>query len=196
MARAPHEQGVLARRGRSMDELVEELESSVAARYAELQSTPPTDGSVPAPRTPGGIGWSFATLLTNRPLDVWMHEQDIRRALDRPGGYDGPVAAHVIAVFGRALPMVVGKRCTPACGTTVRLLVPESGRDSAVAVGEDGRAAFVDADGTSADATVALSAEDYVVLSGGRRPVSATDPRLEGDRELGERVLASLAVTP
>ena len=43
---------------------------------------------------------------------------------------------------------------------------------------------------------VALSAEDYVVLSGGRRGVEATDPEISGDEELGRRLLASLAVTP
>ncbi|MBV9830613.1 MAG: SCP2 sterol-binding domain-containing protein [Marmoricola sp.] len=125
-----------------------------------------------------------------------MHELDIRRALDRPRGYDGPVAAHVIGVFGRALPMVVGRRVAPASGTCVRLLVPDAGRDWAVRLGEDGRAGFVDPDDASPDVTVSLSAEDYVVLSGGRRPVTATDARVEGDRELGARVLGSLAVTP
>ena len=190
------EQGVLARRGRSLPDLAEEIETAVATRHAALVADPPSDAAGSPPKTPGGIGWTWATLLTNRPVDVWMHEQDIRRAIDRPRGYDGPVAAHVIGVFGRALAMVVGKRVSPPSGTTVRLLVPDAGRDWAVRVGDDGRAGFVDPEDASPDVTVSMSAQDYVVLSGGRRPVSATGARLEGDRELGARLLESLAVTP
>ena len=86
------EQGVLARRDRGMAELADEIERSVAVRYAELKAAPPIDGSPHRPRTPGGAGWNYQTLLSNRPVDVWMHEQDIRRAIDRPGGYDSPAA--------------------------------------------------------------------------------------------------------
>ncbi len=38
---------------------------------------------------------------TTGPLDVWMHEQDIRRAIGRPGGYDCAAADHVLRTFGR-----------------------------------------------------------------------------------------------
>ncbi len=78
-------------------------------------------------------------LLSNRPVDVWMHEQDIRRAIGRPGGYSSPAAAHVMGVFGQALPMVVGKRVAPPVGTTVTLEVPDAGVGWTVRVGEDGR---------------------------------------------------------
>jgi uncharacterized protein (TIGR03083 family) len=204
VAEAPHlvglqnyytEQGVLARRDRDLAELADEIEASVAARYAELQADPPVDPAAPAPRTPGGVGWSTLTLLTNRPLDVWMHEQDVRRAVDRPGGYDTPVATHVTGVFGQALPMVVGKRLAPPPGTTIRLVVPEAGRDWTVAVGDDGRAAF--AEGVEpTDVTVTLGTEDYVVLSGGRRGAETTTPTISGDEALGRQLLAALAVTP
>ena len=189
------EQGVLARRDRDMAELVEEIEQAVATRYAELRATPPVDGSAPPPRTPGGAGWDTRTLLSNRPLDVWMHEQDIRRALDRPGGYDSPAAHHVLEVFGRALPMVVGKRLAPPAGTVVRLEVPDAGLRWTVRVGEDGRAGPVD-DDVRPTATVALDAEELVVLAGGRRSPAATRPRIEGDEELGRRLLAALVITP
>jgi uncharacterized protein (TIGR03083 family) len=205
VAEAPHlvglqnyytEQGVLARRGRTLAELAQELETSVASRHAELQANPPTDPAAAAPRTPGGIGWNLGTLLSNRPLDVWMHEQDIRRAIGRPGGYDGPVAAHVVSVFALALPMVVGKRVSPPVGTTLRVVVPEVSQDHAVRVGDDGRAGFVDAATTTPEATVTLSPEDYVVLCGGRRSPETTGAVVEGDEELGHRLLAALAVTP
>jgi uncharacterized protein (TIGR03083 family) len=204
VAEAPHlrglanyytEQGVLARRDRDLPALAEEIEQAVAARYAELLNDPPTDPEATPSRTPGGIGWSTHTLLRNRPLDVWMHEQDIRRATGRPGGFDSPVAEHVIGAFGTALPMVVGKRLAPPPGTTIRLVVPDAGRAWTVAVGDDGRARPVEG-GEDADVTVRLSAEDYVVLSGGRRAVEATSPEISGDEQLGRRLLEVLAVTP
>lgn len=189
------EQGVVARRDRDMAALADEIETAAATRYAALQADPPTDGSAPPPKTPGDVPWSTATLLSNRPLDVWMHGQDIRRALGRPGGYDTPAARHVLAVFGAALPMVVGKRVAPPVGTTVRLDVPDADESWTVVVGDDGRAALVD----PVDAPtvrITLSAEDFVVLAGGRRPVAATSPKVEGDTALGDAVLANLAVTP
>ena len=86
------EQGVLARRDRDMAELADEIEAAVAPRYAELQADPPTDGP-PRRRGPrAASAGATSTLLGNRPVDVWMHEQDIRRAVDRPGGYDSPAA--------------------------------------------------------------------------------------------------------
>ena len=79
------ERGPIARRDWSPAAVVDELEASAAVRLAALRADPPTDGSARAPVTPGDIGWTWETLLTNRPLDVWMHEQDIRRAVGRPG---------------------------------------------------------------------------------------------------------------
>jgi uncharacterized protein (TIGR03083 family) len=204
VAEAPHlkglmnyytEQGVLARRDRDMESLADEIEQAVATRYAALRAAPPTDGTARPPRTPGGVPWDNQTLLGNRPVDVWMHEQDIRRAIGRPGGYDCAAATHVLRTFGRALPMVVGKRVAPPPGTTVRLEVPEAGLGWSVRVGDDGRAARVD-DGVPATTTVTLNQEDFVVLAGGRRPASTTAARVEGDEKLGQRLLEALAVTP
>lgn len=189
------EQGVLARRDRDMAELAEEIEHAVAKRYAALKAHPPTDGSAKPPKTPGDVPWNYRTLLSNRPLDVWMHEQDIRRAIGRPGGYSSPAATHVMQVFGKALPMVVGKRVAPPVGTSVTLAVPDLGLRWTVRVGDDGRAALVD-DTTPSTTTVTLGAHDFVVLAGGRRPPEATQPVIEGDEELGHRVLEALAVTP
>ncbi len=189
------EQGVLARRDRSLADLADELEQAVATRHAALVADPPVDAEAPAPRAPGGAGWSHGLLLRNRPFDVWLHDQDVRRAVGRPGGYDSPAAAHTLDVLGSSLPMVVGKRVAPPPGSTVRLVVPDAGRTWTIAIGDDGRAARSSDDGP-ATTTVALAAEDLVVLGAGRRGPERTRPRIEGDHELGTRLLASLAVTP
>lgn len=189
------EQGVVARRDRDMASLADEIEDAAARRDAELQAEPPTDGSAPATRTPGGVGWTTERLLSNRPLDVWMHEQDIRRAIGRPGGFDTPAARHTVEVFGQALPMVVGKRVQPPAGTTVAVDVPDAGQSWTVRIDDDGRAALVDAV-EAPTVRITLGAEDFVILAGGRRAVDATSAKVEGDNALGRAVLASLAVTP
>jgi uncharacterized protein (TIGR03083 family) len=189
------EQGVLARRGRTLAELADEIEKAVAVRAEELRANPPADGTAAPPRTPGGIGWSTEVLLRNRPLDVWMHEQDIRRAVGRPGGWDSPAAAHTVRIFAGSLPVLVGKRLAPPAGTVVRLRVPDADIDRAVQVGEDGRAgrAAPEAEPTT---TVTLSPESFAILSGGRRDPDSVDVTITGDEELGRRLLAVMAVTP
>ncbi|RZI90760.1 MAG: maleylpyruvate isomerase family mycothiol-dependent enzyme [Microbacterium sp.] len=189
------EQGVVARREQDMAAIADDIEAAAATRYAELQATPPTDGSAAPPRTPGSIPWDNNTLLSNRPLDVWMHEQDIRRAIGRPGGYDTAGALHTITKFGGALPMVLGKRVAPPAGTVVRLDVPEADVSWTVAIGDDGRAAVTE-QAAAPTVLIELSAEDFIVLAGGRRGLEATSPTFTGDEELGRAVLSNFSVTP
>ena len=133
------EKGPIARSGWTTREIVEELVASSARRLAELRADPPTDGAGSPPTTPGNIGWSWQTLLSNRPLDVWMHEQDIRRAVGRPGGLDSPAAAHTAAVFARGLGYVVGKRVGAPAGTSVVLDVTGPHPVHAAVAGRRGR---------------------------------------------------------
>ncbi len=190
------ERGPLARADWPPDRVVAELAASVAARHADLLADPPTDGGGSPPRTPGGIGWDWRTLLSNRCLDVWMHEQDVRRAVGRPGHLDTPGARHTVAVFARSLPYVVGKRVSPPAGTTVvwEVTGPVAGT-FAVAMGEDGRAAKAP---PPEDPSVRLTmdTEAFVVLGGGRRPPHEVEVTVAGDHELAARVLAAMAVTP
>jgi uncharacterized protein (TIGR03083 family) len=204
VAEAPHikdltgfytEQGVLARREKDMAALADEIEQAAAQRHAELLADPPTDGSAPPPRTPGGVGWDLNTLLSNRPLDVWMHEQDIRRAIGRPGGYDTVAARHAIAKFGGALPMVLGKRVGAPVGTSVRIDVHDASVSWSAAIGDDGRAHPIE-DPDTATVRITLSAEDFIVLAGGRRTLDDTSPEFIGDETLGRAVLSNFCVTP
>lgn len=206
VAEAPHivspmgyytEMGPLARREWPTERIVEELEASAATRLEELRAEPPVDGTVTATRTPGGIGWDWNTLLSNRVVDVWMHEQDIRRAVGRPGGMGTPGAEHTVSVFVRAFGYTVGKRVAPPAGTTVALEV--TGLHPvhlAVEVGEDGRARPVVPPPDDPTVRLTMDLETYVVLAGGRRDPADVEVTVTGDEELGRRVLAVMSVTP
>ena len=191
------ERGPLTRASWPTEDIIDELERSCAKRVVELRADPPTDPDGDPPLTPGGIGWSWEMLLSNRPLDVWMHEQDIRRATGRPGGLDSAGAAHTVSVFLRSLGYVVGKRVAPPAGTSVVLDVtgPQLAH-AAVEVGDDGRARSLAHDPPEPTARITTDIESYIVLCGGRRGVDYVRVAIEGDEKLALRVLESLAVTP
>lgn len=188
------EQGVVARRGLDASAVLDELEDAVAKRSAALDAEPPTDGKADPPRTPGSVPWSNETLLGNRPLDIWMHEQDIRRALGRPGGYDSPAAAHTIRRLAGGLPLVLGKRVAPPAGSSVRIDIEDAGVSIGAVVGEDGRAKFAVPDDPTA--RIAMSAEAFVILAGGRRTPDTVEVTVSGDEALARAVLENLAITP
>ncbi|MFN8192944.1 MAG: maleylpyruvate isomerase family mycothiol-dependent enzyme [Nocardioidaceae bacterium] len=189
------EQGVVARRDRTPDELVSEIRTSAAIRHALLLADPPTDASARPAVIFGGVPWDWRTLLRNRPLDVWMHEQDVRRAVGRPGGLDSAAAKHTADYLAESLPMVVAKRVGAPAGTTVVLRMPGS-RPLSVRVNTEGRGVRVPE--VPADPTVRISTdrETFVCLAGGRRAPAPGEVGLDGDQELGHRILDAMAVTP
>lgn len=190
------EAGVRAREESTPDELVDELEKAAATRDAALREAPPTDPKGTPDRTPGGVAWDWGTLLGNRVLDVWMHGQDIRRAVGRPGGLDTAAARHTAGVFTRSFAYSVGKRVGPPDGTTVVLDVTgEHPVQLAVAM-RDGRAVPLPADPDAPEVTLRMDLETFVLLGGGRRSPEALAVDTAGDQELGNRVLAAMAVTP
>jgi uncharacterized protein (TIGR03083 family) len=193
------EMGPVARRAWPTDDIIDEFAQSAATRLAALRADLPTNGEGVPPITPGGIGWNWETLLSNRPLDVWMHQQDIRRAVGRPGGLDSPAAAHTAGVFARGLGYVVGKRVGAPPGTSVvQEVTGPHPLHAAVEVGDDGRASPVTAPVTGPaepSVTLRMDLESYVVLCGGRRRPDDVPVTVEGDSELGRRVLDAMAVT-
>lgn len=186
------EQGVVARRDRTPDELIAEIRESATRRHTALLADPPTVGSEAPPVVFGGMPWDWSLLLRNRPLDVWMHEQDIRRATDRPGHLDTPAADHTIDYMSEALGVIVGKRVAPAVGTTVVLAVSGT-TPSAVEVGDDGRARPVDPP-EQPSVRIELGREDFVVTAGGRRTPSGVG--FHGDSRLGQQVVEAFRTTP
>lgn len=188
------EQGVLARRSLTPDEVINQIRESATARHTALLADPPTDPDAPAPGVFGALGWSTLLLLRNRPLDVWMHEQDVRRAIGRPGGLDSDAAAHTASYLLESMPFVVAKRAAAAPGTTV--VVDVAGHEPVgVAVGDDGRGSLVDPP-TSPDVTLRMDRGSFVLLAGGRRRPDADAVRVEGDQGLATRILECMAVTP
>ncbi|HZJ06200.1 MAG TPA: maleylpyruvate isomerase family mycothiol-dependent enzyme [Nocardioidaceae bacterium] len=191
------EAGRIAREPMSNQEIVDELVTAVRARSAELRADPPTDGSARPPITPGGAPWDWETMLRNRPLDIWMHEQDIRRAVGRPGGMNNPAAAHTVRVLTMGIPFVVGKRVAPPSGTTVVLDVTGIHPvHLALEINEQGRAVPSTSKHEHPTVSLQMDVETFVLLAGGRRAPEELPVIVAGDHALGQRILAVMGVTP
>lgn len=187
--------GVLTRRETPPAEIVDQVRRYAAARHDALVAEPPTDPTAPAPGLFGAIGWDTARLLRNRPLDVWMHEQDVRRAVGRPGGMDSPGAEHATAYLLESLGFVLAKRAAAAPGTTLAAHVGD-GPTTAYGVGEDGRGHLLAAVPADPTVTLRMGRETFIRLAGGRGTVEPTAVAIDGDTDLGVRIVENLSVTP
>lgn len=199
------EDGVAARRTHSSAALAAELRAAVDARLPEMRAMRADATPV---RVIAGEPWDAEKLLRNRAFDAWMHEQDVRRALTRPGNLDGRGADVATEILLGALPFLVAKRARamPAQSVTLDVTGPVA-FTATVLVGDDGRAALLTApDGAPASASAARADgptallrtdwETVVRLFGGRLSPNDAVVEMSGDTSLGRRLLEGLAVTP
>ena len=133
------EQGVLARRDETPDDLITEIREADDRPPHAAAGRPADRPAAPAPGLFGAIGWTTGLLLRNRPLDVWMHEQDVRRALGMPGGTRLRAGDPQRDLPHGGLPYVVGKRAQAPVGSRPSGSSVAGHAPVTVAVGEDGR---------------------------------------------------------
>jgi uncharacterized protein (TIGR03083 family) len=143
--------------------------------------------------TPTGPG-TMADFLSIRVLDCWLHEQDMRRAVDRPGHLGGPAAELTIDRLLRTLPIVVGKRAATPEGGAVVIDVTGDVTRHVVCEVNGGRAAVVDQPTAEPLATITLDSEAFIILATGRRNAASLADRLDvsGDSEFARRVVTQL----
>ena len=187
--------GVVNRRSLSADAILNELREATTRRHTALLADPPTDGSAKPPVVFGGVPWDWRTLLRNRPLDVWMHEQDVRRAVGRPGGMDTAAARHTAEYLAEALGYVLAKKAAAPAGTTL-VLDLEGSAPFAFEVADNGRGQRLAEPPEEPTVTLRMDRESFIRLAGGRCAAEPGRVSVAGDQELGELVLSRLATTP
>lgn len=185
-----NEIGVDVRRQKSGATVLEEFRQVTAERLAQLRQLTGPDLAAPAV-TAAGPG-TVADLLTMRVMDSWSHEQDIRRAVGRPGHSDGPVADEALGYFTRFLPYLVGKRAAAPDGSKVVFRI--GGRDP-IAVEVAGGRGRMAADLQDPAVSLAIPVPSFAALVGGRSDMP-DDVGITGDRQLGRRVLESMSLMP
>ena len=176
-----------------------ELADRVSRRSAELAAGPQDV----ALEVMGPLGAApLGRVLRMRTLDTWVHEQDIRDALGRPGHMDTlgaqATAAQLLPGLGKVWAKLAGAQ--PGDVLDVRITGPGIDGGAVVVVAEDGRARTVGDDlldqAGEATVTLEMSWPAYLALSCGRG-----DPQpwrdgvvVRGDASLGARTLDNFRV--
>ena len=142
---------------------------------------------------PTGKG-TLGEFLAIRVLDLWVHEQDVRRALGAPGHEGGAVAEHTIDRLIRTLPIVVGKRAATPEGDTVTIVLNGPVVRTIPITVVNGRATIVENVPNSVRTTIEMDSTTFLALATGRgEPSSWTDKvHVSGDGELGSRVVTQM----
>jgi uncharacterized protein (TIGR03083 family) len=187
-----NEAEVAARRANTGSEVLAEWNALAELRLATLRAA--DDSSFAKEMmNPTGPG-TMADFLQIRVLDCWIHEQDMRRAVERPGHMAGPAAEHTIDRLVRTIPIVVGKRAATPEGGAVILDISGGVHRHVVCEVNGGRAAIVEAATHEPLATIRIDPEAFIILATGRRSVESIADRIaiSGDESLGRRVVDNL----
>jgi uncharacterized protein (TIGR03083 family) len=165
-------------------------------RLGILRAMEPEEFSAPT-QTPIGPG-AMRDLLAIRIFDAWVHEQDMRRALQRPGHLDGPVAEHAVSRVAMAMPYVVGRKVKPADGTTVVIAMPGAAGRSVALRMEGGRAQPLADIPVTPTVRLTMDVETFTCLGCGRwTPTAALQAgkvQMAGDAALGQAILAQMNI--
>ncbi len=198
---APHVRNEMARfnevavdyrRSLPGEKVLQEFREVTAERLLVLRSWSADDFDAES-WTPIGSG-KARDLLSARLMDCWVHEQDIRRPLDELGGLEGNVAAHSFDRLTGGMPYVVGKKVAPRDGTTVVFDVSGAAAHP-VAVGmAGGRGSLLEEIPQAPTCTLGMDLETFCCLACGRwfPDRAASRVTIEGDRDLGSRILAEM----
>ncbi len=187
--------------------LATESRDAVLSRLAEVTATRKealaamTEAEFSAPSwTPVGNA-DYRRFMQVRAFDCWVHEQDIRDAVGRPGHEEGQVAEQAVDEIVRAIGYIVGKKAGAEPGSTLRIsLTGPVSRDINVAV-VDGRARSVEDLEVAPTASLSLSSTAFTRLACGRVDPAAVrrgalgGVQASGDTALAERVVDHLAFT-
>jgi uncharacterized protein (TIGR03083 family) len=181
--------------GESGSSVLERYRALIGKRREVLQSMSEDVWNAPTP-TPAGMD-SYGRFMRIRVFDCWMHEQDIRMALQRPSSddeLDGPALRLSLDEIAATIGFVVGKLAKAPDGSRVQFdltgPLPRS-----IRVSMDGRAQVVDDfGGLEPTATIQLDALQFTRLAGGRPmcPARAQDIELGGDKDLAAHIVERL----
>ena len=142
----------------------------------------------------------MSEFISIRIMDAWVHEQDIRRAINRPGHYDSPAAAHALNRVIRAMPFVAARRAQAPDGATVVMDISgPAGRLISIGV-EGGRGRELDSAPDSSTVRISLDAETFGCLGCGRwnpdEVLQSGKVSIEGDKALGESIVRHMNIMP
>ncbi len=191
-----NEQWVESLRAVPSNEVLSRFRELTGARLAALEAMSEDEWNAES-FTPAGKD-TYGRFMQIRVFDCWLHEQDIRDAVGRPGHETGLAVEVVLDEMATALGFVVGKKAGATAGQSVTFALTDGGavvREMNVEVGE--RAAVVPV--LSAPATVVLTMPVGVMT---RRCAGRVGPDdlldqvvIDGDLALASKILQNQTYT-
>jgi uncharacterized protein (TIGR03083 family) len=195
-----NESYVDARRTTAGGAVVEELCELLERRLAALAAL---RDEARAATSDGALSLApYVDYFSQRAFESFVHEQDVRHAVGRPGGRGGPAERAVLDRLEASMPHVLGRRVAPPPGTTLRIEVTGAlARSSQLVVVRDGegtRARAIKVLGALPTATLCLDEEVFTRRACGRMTANAALRRrstsLGGDRELATAFVEQMVV--
>ena len=181
--------------GLSDAEFLDRYREVLTPRRAELAAMSIEELGRPS-ATPVGPG-NYARFMAIRVFDYWVHEQDVRRPLGRPGHESGPAAEIALDEVHRSLPYIVGKKIALPDGMSISFTV-SGPLERSMHVAVDGRAGLVDGL-ESPDVSVSADSTTFVLLACGRidpeAEIAAGTISWSGDDEWGAQAARNLRFT-
>ncbi|MCM1971606.1 MULTISPECIES: maleylpyruvate isomerase family mycothiol-dependent enzyme [Streptomyces] len=190
------EMQVDVRRHHTAPEMTAELEYTVIRRNRQLRNESRDPGT--KVRGPMGREITLEDYMRKHAFDVWVHEQDLRTALGKPGNLDSPGALVARDVLLAALPDVVAKKAdAPRSSAIVFDVHGPVEFLRTIRVDIQGRGTLETAPALGPAASLTLDWETYVRLACGRVTPEAVSDRLktEGDTMLTQAILRNFTVT-
>ncbi|MEX1657482.1 maleylpyruvate isomerase family mycothiol-dependent enzyme [Streptomyces pseudovenezuelae] len=190
------EMQVDVRRHHTAPEMTSELEYVIIRRNRQLRNESRDPGT--KVRGPLGTELTLADAMRQHAFDVWVHEQDLRTALGRPGNLDSPGAHIARDVLLAALPDIVAvKADAPRSSAIVFDVHGPIEFLRTIRVDIQGRGTLETAPALGPAAALSLDWEAYVRLACGRVSLEAVADRVkaEGDPELTSAILRNFTVT-
>lgn len=176
-------------RARSREELMRDFREVTAQRLDALEGMTEQQWDAEG-FTPAGKD-SYGRFMRIRVFDCWIHEVDIRDTLGLGEPDDLLPATWARKEMSASLPFLIGKKAGAPAGTAVTVdFTGPAPRQVHVAVEE--RAAIVPELDGPADVTLRVGLADWARLIGGRTTADPARVPIEGDEELGRRIVANL----
>ncbi|MFD4503534.1 maleylpyruvate isomerase family mycothiol-dependent enzyme [Streptomyces sp. NPDC058457] len=190
------EMQVDVRRHHTAPEMTSELEYTVIRRNRQLRNESREPGRLV--RGPMSKEITLEEAMRNHAFNVWVHEQDLRAALGRPGNLDSPGAQIARDVLLGELPRVVANDAdAPRSSAVIFDVHGPIEFLRTIRIDIQGRGTLETTPALGPAAIFNLDWETYVRLACGRTTPDAVADRVkaEGDQELTAAILRNFAVT-
>ena len=181
-----NEHEIDARRSLTGSQVFAEWKATATERVHQLQTADAEYFAKPMmmPTGPGTLG----DFLDIRILDLWIHDQDIRRALNISGNHGGPCAEHTIDRLIRTLPIVVGKRAAAPEGESVSITISGAVQRTIYVSVSEGRANIVAAAPANLSCAITMESTVFTALATGRKQSTELNWTSTGDSALAQRI--------